>query len=280
MSIKYFVSSDIHSYYTLWMEALLSAGFDKDNTDHRIIVCGDLFDRGDETKQCFDFAKYMYEQGRLIYVRGNHEDLLFKCISQINSTSDIDLNHILNGTLKTVVHFTNMNIYDLICGCYNRKEFQKDIDKLLEFVSSATVDFFELGQYIFVHGWVPCDMVRLKMSADKELVLADRNTWSEKWSSARWLNGMKCWSKGLVPDNTTVVCGHWHTSYGHVLFHGHREEFPKTLDKSSIESFKPFIEPGIIALDGCTAYTGLVNVAVFDVDDEGNILLYKKEESC
>ena len=46
--IKYFCSSDVHSFYTEWMLALASKGFDINNPEHKIIVCGDLFDRGDE----------------------------------------------------------------------------------------------------------------------------------------------------------------------------------------------------------------------------------------
>lgn len=41
---KWFVRSDIHSAYAIWMEALVANGFDKNNPDHKILVCGDLFD--------------------------------------------------------------------------------------------------------------------------------------------------------------------------------------------------------------------------------------------
>ena len=80
---KFFVASDIHSAYTPWMKALRGAGFDKNNANHKIIVCGDLFDRMDETMQVYNFVKEMDELGRFIYVKGNHESLLFDCMRDI-----------------------------------------------------------------------------------------------------------------------------------------------------------------------------------------------------
>ena len=72
--MKFFVCSDIHSAYTPWMKALNEAGFDENNDNHKIIVCGDLFDRMDETKEVYEFALDMINKDKLIYVSGNHED--------------------------------------------------------------------------------------------------------------------------------------------------------------------------------------------------------------
>lgn len=268
MSIKYFVSSDIHSYFENWMMYLNRAGFELNNPEHKIIVCGDLFDRGDESVKCFEFVKELSKQDRLVYVRGNHEDLLFDCVREIGRRFDISRHHISNGTLKTVSQITDVNFYDLLCNCYNSSEFDSKMNELLEFIDTTAVDYFELGDYIFVHGWVPCDSPDTNMyHARKKVTLAPKDTWSDKWNSARWLNGMDCWNQKAIPDEKTVVCGHWHTSWGHFKFHGHKEEFPSLSIKNARKSFEPFIEDGIIAIDGCTAYTGLVNVLVFTVEN-------------
>ena len=42
MSKKYFVTSDLHSYYTEFIEALNKHQFDINNHNHILIVCGDL----------------------------------------------------------------------------------------------------------------------------------------------------------------------------------------------------------------------------------------------
>ena len=248
------------------------AGFELTNPEHKIIICGDLFDRGDETLQCFEFVKRLHAENRLVYVRGNHEDLLFDCVNEIKRSLDVGMHHVRNGTVKTVAHFADTNQYDILCNCYDKNLFESHITEVLQFIESNTVDFFELGNYIFVHGWVPCDSDDdNKYHARKSVTLADVDTWDDKWDTARWLNGMECWSQGAVPEGKTVVCGHGHTSWGHHKFHGHRDEFPHMALKGARNSFKPFMEEGIIALDGCTAYTGLVNVAVFTVNDDGSI---------
>lgn len=274
MSIKYFVSGDIHSYFENWMLYLEDAGFELANPEHKIIICGDLFDRGDETLHCFEFVKRLHADNRLVYVRGNHEDLLHECINELKRSMDIPMYHINNGTVKTVAQLTGISQYDILCNCYDKNVFNEKTSEVLEFIDQNAVDCFELGKYIFVHGWVPCDSDDKNIyNARKKVTLADQTTWDCKWNSARWLNGMDCWNQGAILEGKTVVCGHWHTSWGHHRFHGMKEEWPNLSIKGARNSFKPFIEDGIIALDGCTAYTGLVNVVVFEVDDKNTVKL-------
>ena len=55
--MKYFAVSDCHGFYSNLMFALKNAGFDISNPEHALIVCGDLFDRGSQPKEIFDFVK-------------------------------------------------------------------------------------------------------------------------------------------------------------------------------------------------------------------------------
>lgn len=57
----------------------------------------------------------------------------------------------------------------------------------------------------------------------------------------------------------TVVCGHWHCSYGHAKMED-KPEFGYGAD------FSPFYANGVLAIDGCTAASGIVNVVV--IEDE------------
>ena len=52
---KYFVTSDIHGFYNEFISALDRSGFNIDNPDHILIICGDIFDRGSETLDVFNF---------------------------------------------------------------------------------------------------------------------------------------------------------------------------------------------------------------------------------
>lgn len=255
MGVKYFVSSDIHSFFDIWMLALESAGFDINNPEHKIILCGDLLDRGDQSLECYQFAKNMIDQDRFIYIRGNHEDLLFDACKQCGRTH-IGSHHISNGTIKTIGQLMNKTEYDVLCTVYSVSEWEQFVEPVLEFIRKNTLDYYELGKFVFVHGWVPT-------TADENGYECVHENWRDGgWSEARWANGMEqAHFELLVPDKT-VVCGHWHTSWGHSRYHNEGGEWdPKTAN------FHPYIDKGIVALDACTAYTRMINVAVVEEKD-------------
>lgn len=233
------------------MQGLQEKGFDENNSDHRIIICGDLFDRGDQSIECYEFVKRMKDQNRLIYIRGNHEDLLVRCVSELTHNRHIGHHHISNGTIKTLSHFMNCSEYDILCDCVDHKIFENVTDNLLSFINDTSIDYFELGDKIFVHGWIPTT------SDENNYEVVDINWHEGDWEHARWECGFDAWRCKLIPEGKTVVCGHWHTSYGWSEFRG-RSEWGNDAE------FIPFIDNGIIAVDACTVYTHLVNVVVFD----------------
>lgn len=117
----------------------------------------------------------------------------------------------------------------------------------------AMLDYFETEHYVFTHGWIPSIPNRDKsysyISSWRE---ADR----EQWNRARWFNGMD--AVQTADENKTIVCGHWHTSYGHSKYEHKGTEFGEDAD------FSPYYGPGIIAIDACTAFSGKVNCLVIE----------------
>ena len=111
----------------------------------------------------------------------------------------------------------------------------------------------EKQHYVFTHGWIPSIPNRDKsysyISSWRE---ADR----EQWNQARWFNGMD--AAQTADENKTIVCGHWHTSYGHSKYEHKGTEFGEDAD------FSPYYGPGIIAIDACTAFSGKVNCLVIE----------------
>lgn len=262
-SIKYFVVSDIHSFYEPMMTALTEKGFDITNPNHRIIICGDLFDRGPDTIKCLDFAKQMAKEGRLEYIMGNHESLLFECLELISKGFDIPSHHFTNGTLSTISQITGYNVFDILHQIFDRKEFGERIDPLVSFISDNCVEYVEIGDYVFVHGWVPT-IIEKSNSSFYSTKRPDPNWRDGNWSAASWLNGMEMWKYGAKVPDKTVVCGHWHTSWGW----SHLRQKYKEWEPKEKTCFLPFIDDGIIAIDACTAYTGKVNCVVFEVVDD------------
>lgn len=78
----------------------------------------------------------------------------------------------------------------------------------------------------------------------------------EQWNQARWFNGMD--AAQTADENKTIVCGHWHTSYGHSKYEHKGTEFGEDAE------FSPYYGPGIIAIDACTAFSGKVNCLVIE----------------
>jgi hypothetical protein len=255
---KYFVMSDIHSFYDEMIKALKLKHFDDANPDHILVVCGDLFDRGPDTNKVFDFVAKLAEEDRLIYVYGNHEELLFDCVDEIlNHTGGVSSHHISNGTFDTIIQFTGMNKYDIYGRIFDRKEFIRKIYPLLDFIIDNTCDVAEIDDHVFVHGWIPCDPVSGKVSENWDTKDAD-------WNAARWYNGMSAWSKGAKLPGKTIVCGHWHASWGHSHLHLDRKEFPQKNREDWQKSFEIFKDEGIVAVDACTAYSGFCNCYVIE----------------
>lgn len=72
--MRYFVTADIHGYFDEFIKALNEKGFDPHNSNHRLIICGDLLDRGRQPAQIIDYV--LKNRDSIIVIRGNHEDLM------------------------------------------------------------------------------------------------------------------------------------------------------------------------------------------------------------
>ena len=113
--MKYFVVSDVHSFYTEMIEALKLVGYDKENVNHTLVLCGDAFDRGEESVEMLNFLQSLPED-RFVYVRGNHEDLLEDAVIEVLSHTSLEYihsHHFSNGTIKTIKHLTGMHLYEM-----------------------------------------------------------------------------------------------------------------------------------------------------------------------
>ena len=241
--MRYFVVSDVHSFYDELMYALNSKGFDKKNPQHKLIVCGDLFDRGEQVIEVFEFVKELQAQDRLIYIRGNHEDLLKECVNELAMGEYPSYHHFSNGTVNTIAEFCDFDYLFIEDPSWCNKVC-KTMKPILDFIDKNCVDYAEIGDYIFVHGWIPYDL---------------NNATKDDWYEARWYNGMQMWyHPNNRIDGKTIVCGHYHANYGHAHIHNICSEW------GDDAIFEPFIDDGIIAIDSCAAYSGKINCIVIE----------------
>ena len=116
----------------------------------------------------------------------------------------------------------------------------------------AMMNYYETQSYVFTHGWIPC--VRSKSGYS---YYSDWRESSETaWQLARWYNGMD--AAQTADEEKTILCGHWHCSYGHAKYEHKGSEFGPDAD------FAPYFGPHVIALDACTAYSKKVNILVLE----------------
>ena len=72
--MKYYVLADVHGFYSPMRAALEGKGFFEDTEPHKVILCGDMLDRGKEAGKTVQFFSELQDKGELIFVRGNHEE--------------------------------------------------------------------------------------------------------------------------------------------------------------------------------------------------------------
>lgn len=272
--VKYFCVSDIHSYYNELMVALDDKNFDINDRNHKLIVCGDAFDRGPDSIKVFELMKKLHKESRLIYIKGNHEDLIKECVRELATTGNVGGHHYSNGTLKTLSHFIEEDDYWLYSTYIPTNIIKSIIDstkELFEFIDNVSTNYFKLGDKIFVHSWIPNDLI-LDYNYDDNLSeeenLENKLKYEINWRSARWGNPFEQAKLKFYPKDKCIVFGHWHTSWYWSHIKMERKEWPQKNQKNWIKSFDPVIEKTIIGLDSCVAYSGKLNCIVFNESGE------------
>lgn len=244
---KFFVTSDIHSYYNELIMALNDAGFDENNENHYLVVCGDCFDRGPGSVEVW---KYLTNLPRKILVKGNHEQLLIDCCERgYPGARDVS-----NGTTRT--------IWSLGYGLRFDEACEYTLEKVRPFINNM-VNYFETKNHIFVHSWIPAfnkDGLPAYYTKNRAFEFDPdwRNASQSEWDAATWVNPFDMAEQGLLPDKT-IVFGHWHCSMGWAKAEN-RSEF------GDDAKFDPYYGDGFIAIDACTAHSSKCNVIV--IEDE------------
>ena len=284
--MKYFVTSDIHSFYDEFISGLNRSGFDLNNPDHILIVCGDIFDRGTKPKEIYHFLRYILPKNRRILIRGNHEFLLKELVER-----GFALRHDMsNGTYDTLLRLGGSSYNQFqreLIEFYETEDLWNKIELIEEETTKKTqfffkneevaeiitwifsddwVNFYELGPYIFVHSFVPT-VTTWDCQKNEEIIRVPmkwRDCTISEWEGATWGCPWKmalATKKSRALKGKIVVCGHWHTS-----------DFWNHLDGLSMDSYienpiyKSDFLPSIIGLDACTAATKGTNVFVINED--------------
>ena len=256
--MRYYVTADVHGYFDELKKALAEQGYFTDTDPHKLIICGDLYDRGKQASALQAFILDLMEKNEVILIRGNHEDLTLDLLQGWYDGSYLKYHHHSNGTIDTVCQLTGATPDNLR---FRPEVVEKRLanNPYIQEIIPAMKDYYETEHYIFVHGWIPCTTIKRSPEHTEYVSIPDwRNADAALWSKSRWINGMAAAHAGITETGKTIVCGHWHCSFGHAKYEGKGGEFDNNPD------FSPYCAKGILAIDACTAVSGKVNCIVID----------------
>jgi serine/threonine protein phosphatase 1 len=234
--MKYFVISDVHGYYSVLRETLLKNGFNESNNNHHLVILGDLFDRGPQSKEVLEYVYELSQNDKATIILGNHDSFLLEFIEKNYARTLFNIQH--NGFGETLRSLSLLDpspdnldtIRDVIIKRY---------PFLYEWINSFPW-FLEKGKYIFGHGGVDgnTDWKRLKR---KDYI----------WSREITLEPI---------DGKTVVAGHHRVA---TIRYPNSNYFE--LYRNNPSAFDILYEPGKILIDRFVEISQELNVLIIDL---------------
>lgn len=170
--MRYYVVADIHGFYTELYNALAEKGFFTDTEPHKLIVCGDLFDRGKEAVKVQSFVSDLMERDEVILIRGNHEDLTLCLIQDWENFGYMQSHHISNGTVDTVLQLTGNEI---VVGA-NARAIKNELlnTPFIEDIIPKMLDYYETKKAAAVEYYkrYPMTDIYANLPIDSELFMS------------------------------------------------------------------------------------------------------------
>ena len=260
--MSFLTISDTHGHFNATKSALNKKGLKK-NKSNKVLLVGDILDRGPDAVRLTDYLITLLKEDRLILIRGNHEDLIEDALQKleegkVGAVVGCFSHHRLNGTLDTILQLSGMSLSETVANPREAAKRVKD-SPYYRILLPACINYYETDNYIFTHGWIPCRVEGYGTEKRYYYNPGWRNASADEWRAARWLNGMKlAFEHGVVEPRKTIVCGHINASYGHACI-----ENTCTVGGPD-EDFSPYYGDGIIAIDGSVANSGKINCIKID----------------
>ena len=163
--MKLFVCSDIHGFYSNFKKSLEASGYNPKSPDHKLIILGDFFDRGQEAKKVKEYLL----KTKAILIRGNHDDSL----RRLNETGYFKRHDFADGTVDTMKQLADIDSDDSEKILTNFRMENKDLMNLY-----AKMPYhYVIGDVLFIHSWVPdcSDIVRASRDEWHSATLSNLN---------------------------------------------------------------------------------------------------------
>ena len=251
--MRNFVVSDVHDHYALLREALERNGFELDNEDHRLIVCGDAFYSGPQPGELFVFLRELFEKGRLIFIYGNHDVELLDNLRAHRFGRPAN-----RRCAELIVQYVSKKIGldddELICEC----------EKIgfTDFLANAPVWYYENDDHVFTHGFIPTE----KRAYRPDWRDADEKAW--RTAASRGDAMLLSMRYGVREPGKIIVCGHYSAARCYLMKGAAEIDWENKLYKDvsgvPLEGFRPFFGESFIAIDQSVKKTGYMNCIAID----------------
>lgn len=173
---------DIHGCLPA-LDALLAAVRPAD--DDRLVTLGDYVDRGPQSKGVLDRLIALFDAGRLVALRGNHDEMMVRARHQ-------------RGERRMWLRFGGIATLDSYGHWPADDEYSNVPDRHWQFLEADLVNWYETETHLFVHAFAYPDQP-----------LAEQDTFTLLWQR------LDC--RVAHQSGKTLVCGHTKQSSGEPL---------------------------------------------------------------
>ena len=168
---KIFVLTDIHGRFDLFEKIIEKIDLKKEDL---LLILGDSCDRGKFSFELYNWYKEMIQKGyNIIHLMGNHENMLFKSISDENSR----LNWLYNGGNVTVKSFFEHQTEEKTIDEYWKNNKFYEEKWLFNFIEKMP-HIIESENHLFVHAGI--DFSKNLEDQEIKYLLWTRDDWYKK----------------------------------------------------------------------------------------------------
>lgn len=200
-----YVSSDVHGQYDEWVQSLMMSGFKPENGD-KLIILGDMIDRGPNSEACLSFALSLCDlyPDNVTYLIGNHEKMFLDYVN----TDPTDLLRInqrgshwfRNGGLETVKSLLEHKTETEFLDYYATHKRLRASDYISEYIDKLNkLEYYHVDEenhIVYVHAGFRSG-IRLEEQSVRDMIYIRED-----------------FSDGFTPvpndtlDNKTIIHGH------------------------------------------------------------------------
>jgi len=235
--MNYFVISDIHGHFDEMITCLDEAGYDEKDNTHKLIVVGDMIDRGSQSKEVLEYAYRLYKDNKAHVIMGNHDKFLLDFFNK--DYKKVIFNFERNGHMETFKSLLNKEVKEEEFDQINQELFSK-YNHLYEFLNELPC-FLEIEDYIFVHGGIDVSLDDWRKDSVRNF------TWNYQFKM------------DPLPGKT-IVCGHVQVAY----IRSEEKDLKKVYEETP-ELFDIFHRDGVIYIDGSILTTKKINVLRLEI---------------